>query len=152
MSAMLTPYAKKMMIRLIVIGLVFINVTVYCSYYVGDLRARYPNMDVSRAHVGIASWYSESDKFINTHTANGERFDDDAATCATWNYPFHEKLLVVNLLNGKSVVCRVNDRGPAKRLHREIDLTKATFRKISHSKRGLIPVTVIPINKKTTIS
>lgn len=140
--------SKKWIIRIVLL-ILFINISVVCSHYVNDLRSHFPNMDFSRTRVGIASWYSEKDKFINPRTANNEKFDDDAATCATWHYPFHEKLLVINALNGKWVVCRVNDRGPAKRLKREIDLTKATFRKISKTKKGLIPVTVIPINKRS---
>ena len=143
---MLTPHAKKWIWRLVWL-IVFINVSVSCSHYVNDLHARFPNMDFSRARFGIASWYSEKDKFINKHTANNEIFDDDAETCASWDFPFHEKLLVINALNGRWIVCRVNDRGPAKRLNRVIDLTRATFRKISHAKKGLIPVTVIPIQK-----
>ena len=57
---------------------------------------------------GIASWYSESDPFINLHTANGEVFNDRALTCATWHFSFGSYLRVENLDNGKSVVCRVN--------------------------------------------
>ena len=141
---------KTIVWGLVVLGL--INLFVVCWHYTMDLRARFPDMDRSRMHFGVASWYSENDKFINKRTANNEKFDDDAMTCASWNYPFHEKLLVINALNLKWVVCRVNDRGPAKRLKREIDLTHAAFRRISHSKKGLIFVTVIPIEKQKTKS
>jgi rare lipoprotein A (peptidoglycan hydrolase) len=148
---MLTPYAKKWIWR-VVWAVVIIDIFVVCAHYTNNLRARFPNIDWSRAHIGIASWYSEKDKFINKRTANNEKFDDDAMTCASWYYPFHEKLLVINVINGKWTVCRVNDRGPAKRLKREIDLTHAVFRQISKSKIGLIPVTVIPIEKAKTSS
>lgn len=94
---------------------------------------------------GVASWYSETDPGINRHTANGEVFEDTALTCASWNFPFGTYLQVTNSANGKSVICRVNDRGPAKRLHRLIDLTKAAFRKIADAKRGLIRVSVTPV-------
>jgi len=144
---MLTSQAKKWILRLVWL-VIIVSVFVVCSYYTNDLKARFPDMDVSRVRFGIASWYSETDPYINKHTANNEVFDDTADTCATWHFPFHEKLLVINTFNGKWTVCRVNDRGPAKRLKREIDLTKAVFYKISNSKRGLIPVTVIPINKR----
>ena len=76
-------------------------------------------------------------------------FDDQALTCASWDYDFGEKLLVINALNGKGVVCRVNDRGPGKRLRRKIDLTKAAFKKIANPKRGLIPVTIFPVRKQS---
>lgn len=146
---MLTPYAKKWIWRLVWL-IVLINLFVVCSHYTNDLKARFPDMDTSRVRFGIASWYSETDPAINERTANNEKFDDGADTCATWHFPFHEKLLVINGFNGKWVVCRVNDRGPAKRLKREIDLTKAAYRKIWTPKRGLIPVTVIPIEKPKT--
>ena len=119
------------------------------AFHVYTLYLLFPGMDFSRLHTGIASWYSEKDPAINKHTANNEIFDDEADTCATWHYPFHEKLLVFNLLNGKWTVCRVNDRGPAKRLNREVDLTKAAFKKVAMSRKGLIPVVVVPINKRS---
>lgn len=119
-----------------------------CWDYFNDLHQRFPDLDLARAGLGLASWYSESDPHINDRTANNEMFDDQALTCASWDYDFGEKLLVINALNGKSVVCRVNDRGPGKRLRRKIDLTKAAFKKIANPKRGLIPVTVFPVRKK----
>ena len=115
--------------------------------YVDDLRTQLPGLDFSRSRIGIASWYSRNDKGIHQRTANNEIFDDQAMTCASWDHPFGEKLLVINSLNGKWVVCRVNDRGPATRLRRTIDLTQGVFRKISNAKHGLIYVTVIPTVK-----
>ena len=146
MLNMINPVYKKWFWRLVGL-LIFVNVSVVCSHYVNDLRTLFPDIDFRRTRVGIASWYSENDKYINERTANGEKFDDGADTCASWHFRFHEKVVVINTLNGKRVVCRVNDRGPNKRLHREIDLTKAAFKKIAGTKKGLIPVTVIPIHK-----
>lgn len=94
---------------------------------------------------GIASWYSEADPYINKYTANGEVFDDSQMTCASWDYSFNTYLKVTNLDNGRSVVCRVNDRGPAKRLHRMIDLTKTAFQSIAGLRLGLIGVSVEPL-------
>lgn len=112
-----------------------------------DLSLRYPDMDFSKARIVLASWYSETDEVINENTANGEEFDDKAMTCASQKYPFGKELLVMNALNGKHVVCRVNDRGPAKRLGRGIDLTRAAFKRIANPKKGVILVTVIPSKK-----
>lgn len=92
------------------------------------------------SRTGIASWYSETDPFINKHTANGEVFDDSKMTCASWDYAFGTLLEVTNVRNGKSVVCRVNDRGPAKRLNRMVDLSKAAFIKIENPRKGLTRV------------
>jgi rare lipoprotein A (peptidoglycan hydrolase) len=119
-----------------------------CWNYVDDLRSRFPEMDFSRSRLGIASWYSEKDQNINELTASGEKFNDRDSTCASWDFPFGEKLLVINTLNGKWVVCRVNDRGPSKRLRREIDLSKAAFKKIANTDRGLTVVAVLPVAKK----
>ena len=91
---------------------------------------------------GIVSWYSEQDAGINTHTANGEIFDDSQATCASWDFPFGTRLKVRNLANGKTVICRVNDRGPAKRLSRIVDLTKIAFNQIADLKAGLIQASI----------
>jgi rare lipoprotein A len=99
----------------------------------------------SQSRTGTASWYSHKDAGINRHTANGEVFDDRKMTCASWDYAFGTQLRVTNLSTGKSVVCRVNDRGPHKRLERLIDLSRSAFKKIGNTKRGLIRVSVKPI-------
>ena len=118
---------------------------VWC--YIDDLLTRFPAMDFSRMRFGIASWYSQADSNIHEYTASGELFDDTRMTCASWGHEFQEELLVINLLTGRWVVCRVNDRGPGKRLRREIDLTKAAFTKISSLKKGLLYAAIIPISK-----
>ena len=97
------------------------------------------------SYYGKASWYSETDAGIHRHTANGEVFDDSQLTCASWHFPFGTRLHITNLQNGQSIVCRVNDRGPAKRLHRLIDLTRSAFSEIASLKHGLIQVRVVQI-------
>ena len=89
----------------------------------------------------IASWYGGGEK-LNTYTASGEVFNSKTLTCASWDYPFNTKLKVTNIATGKSVVVRVNDRGPNKRLGRAIDLTRNAFRKIADTKQGLVPVKI----------
>jgi rare lipoprotein A len=92
---------------------------------------------------GTASWYSERDAGILKTTANRETFDDGKLTCAIWDLPFNTLLKVTNLENGKFVVVRVNDRGPAKRLVKQgriIDLTREAFSRIADLDKGLIPV------------
>jgi rare lipoprotein A len=56
---------------------------------------------------GVASFYTEG-----TKTASGERFDPSELTAASPNLPFGTRLRVTNVSNGRSVVVRVNDRGP----------------------------------------
>ncbi len=91
---------------------------------------------------GQASWYSQNDPGILLTTANMERFDDSQLTCAMWDMPFNTILKVTNLENGKFVIVRVNDRGPARRLNRTIDLTKTAFSRIADLEKGLTDVSV----------
>ena len=56
---------------------------------------------------GLASYYEEG-----TQTASGENFDPQALTAAHPDLPFGTKLRVTNVATGKSVIVRVNDRGP----------------------------------------
>jgi len=93
------------------------------------------------AAAGTASWYGGGEK-LNKHTACGEVFDPQQLTCASWEYDFHTRLVVTNVDNGKSVVVRVNDRGPNKRLGRIIDLSRAAFASIADTKEGLVSVRV----------
>jgi len=95
-----------------------------------------------------ASWYSIAScarEGTSGICANGEKLDDEKLTCASWDYPFHTKLKVTNLENGKSVIVRVNDRGPNMRLYRKgraIDLSRKAMRELDGIKRGIIMVNV----------
>ncbi len=59
---------------------------------------------------GTASWYGG--KFIGRKTANGEIFTSQSLTAANKTLPFNTSVLVTNLNNSKSVIVRINDRGP----------------------------------------
>jgi rare lipoprotein A len=59
---------------------------------------------------GVASYYA--DEFHGRPTANGETFDMHAFTAAHCVLPFNTRVRVTNLDNGRSVVVRINDRGP----------------------------------------
>lgn len=87
------------------------------------------------AESGIASIYA----YKGEKTANGERANPTGLTAAHKTLPFGTKVRVVNTRNGKSVVVRINDRGPFIR-GRIIDLTPAGARVLGFS--GLAPVTV----------
>jgi rare lipoprotein A len=86
---------------------------------------------------GKASYYGKQhhDKL----TASGERFDQNALTAAHRTLPFGTKVRVINTRNGKSVVVRINDRGPFVR-GRIIDLSKAAFERIANTRAGVIRV------------
>lgn len=100
---------------------------------------------VAVIYQGKASWYSKRSPGIRKRTANNEIFDDTAYTAAMWGVPFHQMVKVTNLDNGKSIIVRVNDRGPHKRfVHkgRVIDLSRQAFHQIASPRKGLINVQV----------
>ena len=81
----------------------------------------------SKQMTGIASYYGG--KFHGRRTASGEIFDKNAMTAAHRSLPFGTKVKVTNLRNGRTVLVRVNDRGPHVR-GRIIDLSHAAAKKI----------------------
>jgi rare lipoprotein A len=92
---------------------------------------------------GTASWYSQQSPGINKRTANNEVFDDSQLTAAMWEVPFNQLVRVTNVTNRKSVIVRINDRGPHKRLvakGRIIDLTRTAFSAIASLEKGLISI------------
>lgn len=82
---------------------------------------------------GVASYYGK--RFHGRMTANGEYFDMNAMTAAHKTLPFGTRLRVTNQSTGKSVIVRINDRGPYIR-GREIDLSRKAAEKIGLIKRG----------------
>ena len=95
-------------------------------------------LDFAKAdQVGHASWYSLP---ANT-TANGERMNPDELTAAHRSLPFGTRVLVENLTNGRSVVVRINDRGPFIG-GRIIDLSKAAAESIGMLSAGTAQVRI----------
>lgn len=86
---------------------------------------------------GRASWYGPG--FHGRRTASGETFNTNALTAAHRTLPFGTKVRVVNKKTGKSVIVRINDRGPYAH-GRVIDLSKASAQAIGLS--GVASVTV----------
>ena len=87
---------------------------------------------------GVASVYAtKGDGYAGKRTASGERAQSGALTAAHKSLPFGTMVRVTNTRNNKSVVVRINDRGPFVR-GRVIDLTPAGARAIGMS--GLAPV------------
>lgn len=83
---------------------------------------------------GVVSWYG--DRFHNRPTASGELFDVADLTMAHPSLPFGTKVRVTNLRNGRSVVVRVNDRGPFVG-SRIADLSQAAAASLGMLSRGL---------------
>ncbi len=111
----------------------------------GELPFIYAPKPVSVLH-GKASYYWEPQK-----TASGERFDPRKLTAAHKSLPMHSVVRVVNTRNGKSVIVRINDRGPYVR-GRIIDLSKAAAEKIDMVKAGVVSVRVEVLKKIDVIA
>lgn len=86
---------------------------------------------------GLASWYGPY--FHGRQTATGEIFDQNELTAAHPSLPFGTFLKVTNLLNGKSVVVRVNDRGPYFD-DRVLDLSNRAAHCIGSENKGVVPI------------
>lgn len=89
--------------------------------------------------VMTASWYGP--RFHGKLTANGEQYNQMALTAAHKSLPFGTVLQVTNLKNGKSVIVRINDRGPFIE-GRDLDLSKGTALNLGMIDRGVIKVKV----------
>ncbi|MBD2251499.1 septal ring lytic transglycosylase RlpA family protein [Nostoc parmelioides] len=90
---------------------------------------------------GIASFYGHGDGFAGRPTATGERFNPEAMTAAHRSLPFGTRVRVTNTRNGRSVVVRINDRGPFSR-GRVIDLSTGAARVIGMIGSGVAPVRI----------
>jgi rare lipoprotein A len=103
-------------------------------------QARHPHANAvnhSKPIFGMASFYAA--KFNGRRTASGETFDNSAMTAAHRSLRFGTQVKVTNVRNGRSVVVRINDRGPYAK-GRIIDLSKAAARKIGIGRRGVARV------------
>ena len=93
---------------------------------------------------GNASWYGP--KWHGKTTSNGEKFNKNKLTAAHKSLPFNTMVVVTNLKNNKSVVVRINDRGPFKQ-GRIIDLSEEAADKIGSKKDGIAYVKLRILNE-----
>jgi rare lipoprotein A len=89
---------------------------------------------------GLASWYGGM--FNGRKTASGEKFDMHALTACQPDLPFGSLVRVINRVNKRSVVVRINDRGDLIDEHRVIDLSWAAAEKLAMTKDGLAKVDI----------
>lgn len=100
-----------------------------------SLEAMNPHRDFTL--VGKASWYGIP--FHGRTTANGEKYNMNELTAAHKTLPFGSLVKVTNLINNKSVMVRINDRGPYIR-GRTLDLSKAAALKLDMLHQGVASV------------
>jgi rare lipoprotein A len=107
--------------------------------YVIAGRTYVPQVDVSYSREGWASWYG--DDFHGRLTANGEVYDMESVSAAHPTLPMPSYVRVTNLNNRRSLIVRVNDRGPYHR-SREIDLSARAAQLLGFRGHGLTRVRV----------
>lgn len=86
---------------------------------------------------GQATWYGPG--FHGKLTASGEKFNKDSLTAAHRSLEFDTKVKVTNLKNNKSVIVRINDRGPVSEKF-IIDLSEKTAKRLDMIEAGVVPV------------
>lgn len=91
------------------------------------------------SETGEASYYG--DRHHGKKTASGERFNQRALTAAHRTLPFGTQVRVTNLNNERSVVVRINDRGPFVR-GRIIDVSRAAAERLDMLRSGVAPVRI----------
>lgn len=112
----------------------------------GDVKAGQTLSDSLTADVmrtdrdtGTASYYAEA--FHGKKTSSGEKYDMHDLTCAHRWLPYNTQVRVTNLANGRSVVVRVNDRGPWKHT-RLIDVSKGAAKELDMIRSGTAQVAI----------
>ncbi|SFH81462.1 septal ring lytic transglycosylase RlpA family protein [Halpernia frigidisoli] len=121
--------------RLILIAIMIISVFGIYSFKSGA------NLDSVKT--SFASYYHS--KFNGKKTASGEIFSNTKMTAANKSLPFGTLVKVTNLRTNKSVVVKINDRGPY-HTSRAIDLSKAAFDEIGNLDRGIMPIEYEVVN------
>lgn len=106
---------------------------------------RSPTNPAAFHQFGHASWYEASHQ---AQTADGEYYDSNALAAAHRSLPFNTKVRVTNLDNGKSVVLRINDRGPYV-VGRVIDVTVRAAKALGMQDDGIAPVLVETVPGQT---
>lgn len=114
------------------------NYKVGAPYQIGGTWY-YPEENTQYDETGIASWYGPG--FAGRKTANGEIFDPRLVTAAHKTLPMPVNVRITNLENGRSIVARVNDRGPFKP-SRIIDVSEEGAKLLGFKAKGMTRVRV----------
>ena len=129
-----------------------VSLVVISSYFSNPIQSaeasrRHTTHAAKTNHQGIASWYGPG--FHGKKTANGERFNMYAMTAAHKTLPLSSYAEVTNLKNHRSVIIRINDRGP---FHgkRALDLSYAAAKQLGIS--GLGSVQIKPLERNQSLA
>lgn len=105
-----------------------------------------PREDYNYSETGMASWYGSD--FHSKRTANGELYNMNAVTAAHRTLPLPSIVRVTNLENGRSIIARVNDRGPYVK-NRIIDLSQKGAELLGYKIQGTTKVKVEILEKES---
>lgn len=100
-----------------------------------------PAIDGSRAQFGKAAWYN----FVGKKTASGEILDTVTPTAAHLSLPLASYAKVTNLDNSRTVIVKINDRGPYGRRGRIIDLSPCAADVLDMKHAGVVAVVIEPL-------
>ena len=131
MNALQNPIRQFNVVKLFVLAL--LSFLAGCSSMQTDENGNW----VAFTEAGQASFYG--DKHQNKQTASGELYKHKLKTAAHKKLPFGSSVKVTNVDNGKSVIVKINDRGPY-HSSRALDMSRAAFDEIGNTDRGTIPV------------
>lgn len=107
-----------------------------------------PIADIKYNKVGMASWYGSRGGFHGKKTANGDRYDKNVLTAASPTLPMPSLVKVTNLSNNKSLILRVNDRGPFSK-SRILDVSEQAAKILGFKDKGTAKVRVQYLHKET---
>lgn len=97
------------------------------------------------SYEGWASWYGPG--FHGRRMASGDIYDQDEIMLAHRHYPFGLRVKITNLRNGRSVIAKVEDRGPYyDEKKRQVDLSKGAAKALGAIESGVVPIRIEPLN------
>jgi rare lipoprotein A len=131
------------------LALILASVAYGCSTQAQNMAPTAAPMRARRRDVVLASWYGPG--FEGRRTSSGERFHQNGYTAASRTLPLGSHVRVTNVSTGRSVVVRINDRGPYVK-GRGLDLSHAAARKIGIDRRGVGVVRVTRIDNASDSS
>jgi rare lipoprotein A len=104
--------------------------------YIGPLQV------IGQREIGSAAWYGG--RHIGRRTASGDRLDAVRLTAAHRSLPLRSLVRVTNLTNGRSVICRITDRGPVSHALL-IDVSPSVADELDMKRAGIVRVAVEPV-------
>ena len=102
----------------------------------GDAPPATSAVEVAEVLQGKVSYYHDS--LAGNRTANGEVYDPNKLTAASRTLPFGTRVRVTRLDTGKSIIVRINDRGPFGRRSRILDLSRRAAERLDMIRKGVI--------------